>query len=372
MVRITKSHNLKFLNPNIKQLINMATLVNSTETRLVCPNCGANFAIAEHTHLSVGMTIAKDSNLGTVAMPLAAEQDPSPQPRNKAEERLEALRKAGVNTANLFSMTGLDGVSRLTRMNGSALEEVSDDDEIFRGILFGKQIPNRRLFRRWVMAQMFSMLTRDGGFTAALNRKGAKYQWKMLVEELKVQATMFRHGDMECYHERNRWFNGKRVATICMDYIEALKADVGQRKTKNGKYVMRRVEVDPFDLERAVYEPLTSLANRIATTKDPMFLYRVVTAFYRQVERLWLNDSTPMSPAFKDAYKGSGAYFTLQNLIRFHNCNFPGLELDGSMRQLEDFATEYSEEGWRMLGVLKKFLRDNNIDIEAKMAEWRK
>lgn len=29
-------------------------------------------------------------------------------------------------------------------------------------------------------------------------------------------------------------------------------------------------------------------------------------------------------------------------------------------------------EGYKMLGILKEFLETNHINIEAKMAEWRK
>ena len=29
-------------------------------------------------------------------------------------------------------------------------------------------------------------------------------------------------------------------------------------------------------------------------------------------------------------------------------------------------------EGWRLIGMLKKMLDDNNIDVVAKMKEWRK
>ena len=31
-----------------------------------------------------------------------------------------------------------------------------------------------------------------------------------------------------------------------------------------------------------------------------------------------------------------------------------------------------NREGWRLIGMLKKMLDDNNIDVVAKMKEWRK
>ena len=81
---------------------------------------------------------------------------------------------------------------------------------------------------------------------------------------------------------------------------------------------------------------------------------------------------------WKDAYKGMGAYATMQNLLRFHGCTFPkdndfykrGLS---GLQMLEDAAKTYADgEGWRLFGLMKQMLEENNIDIKAKMAQWAK
>ena len=36
------------------------------ETQVVCPKCGAEFAIAEKTHVTIGIAIGKDAGLGTI------------------------------------------------------------------------------------------------------------------------------------------------------------------------------------------------------------------------------------------------------------------------------------------------------------------
>ena len=87
---------------------------------------------------------------------------------------------------------------------------------------------------------------------------------------------------------------------------------------------------------------------------------------------------TPQCKAWVNAYKGAGAFYTAQNLIRFHGCtavNDKGKRLDKyqSLAFLTAKAEAYKDgEGWRMLAVLKKLLDDNAIDIRKKMAEWRK
>ena len=88
--------------------------------------------------------------------------------------------------------------------------------------------------------------------------------------------------------------------------------------------------------------------------------------------------NTPQCKAWVDAYKGSGAFFTMQNLIRFHGCtaiddNGKRLDKYQSLAFLSAKAEMYQDgEGWRLLAVLKKMLSDNNIDIKKKMSEWRR
>ena len=42
-----------------------------------------------------------------------------------------------------------------------------------------------------------------------------------------------------------------------------------------------------------------------------------------------------------------------------------------SLKELESKANLYDEEGWRMLGVLKQLIKDNNISVQGKILEWK-
>ena len=42
-----------------------------------------------------------------------------------------------------------------------------------------------------------------------------------------------------------------------------------------------------------------------------------------------------------------------------------------SLKELESKAKLYDEEGWRMLGVLKQLIKDNNIRVQGKILEWK-
>lgn len=347
------------------------------ETKIVCPVCGANFAIPAHQHIATGVAVGKDSNLGTVALTLDSEQPQSG--RLSADDKLTALRNAGVNVANLFSMRGASGESKIVRMVNNQVVEVPDNDPIFAKIMAGGTIPNRRLFRRWVMAQAFHMLVAPGGFTEALNRKGYQYSWEMLLEELRVQAKL-EVTDIENFVERNRWFNKAVAIGMAKDYLAQLKVIVKDRhvrKCQGRKYIRichRNIFVD--NVEAEVWGPLTVWYNHINEANNTAELYLAVKGFYKAVKNCYVKSSMRQAGIFKGAYKGAGAFFTLKNLILFHGCRMyvegRALSQIGSIKKLHDKAAEYQTDGWKLFGLMKKFIEDNDIDIKAKMAGWRK
>lgn len=342
------------------------------ETKVVCPVCGAEIALPEHSHITTGVVIGKDSNLGTITLPVSK--------LKPVESKLEALRNAGVDVSYIFSITDAEGISKLARIEDGKIQEMSDDDPVLARIVSEGTVPNRRLFRRWVMAQVFHMLADRDGFTKALQRKGYQYQWKMLIEELRVQAKLA-VSDPENFEERNRWFNKDVAVKIAQDYIVALTDYVNglpARRCRHRPYVhLRGRNVFKDSIEREVFRPLQDCLFAIKSSITQDSLYRNVKLFYYLIKRTWLSYNIPMSSAFKSAYKGAGAFFTMKNLILFHNCfihSSSGKVLSKiiSMKKLYDNAEEYSNEGWRLFGVMKKLITDNNIDIQAKMAEWRK
>lgn len=345
------------------------------ETKIVCPVCGAHFALPEHQHIATGMVMGKDSNLGTISPALANEQPKSG--RLSADDKLLALRKAGVNVDNLFSMRGASGESKVVRVVNDQVVEVPDNDPIFAKIMNSGTIPNRRLFRRWVMAQVFHMLVAKGGFTEALQRKGYQYSWEMLIEELRVQ-TKLSLADPENFAERNRWFNKQIAMGMADDYVAKLKDFIATRrvrKCRGRKYIhlsRRNVFVD--NIENEVYAPLQNIYARIVEASTPGELYLAVKEFYKEMKRSHVKWDMKQAGIFKGAYKGAGAFFTLKNLILFHGCR---MQIDhhmlspiGSIKKLHDKAEEYKNDGWKLFGLMKKFIAYNNIDIEAKMAEW--
>lgn len=355
------------------------------ETKLLCPKCGTEFAIPKKEFTTVATVIGKNSGLGTVC-PVVVDQDMSAKPAKTAQERIEALRNAGVDVSCLFAMQGAEGGDYVVSNQNGNLAVLDDDDPIFEQIITQGTIPNRRLFRRWVMAQMFHMMTYTPprskeplGVTSMIHQLGYEYQWKMLMNELHAQMKM-EGRDLENFADRNRWFNAEVVADIAEDYIKKLKKRIDaqqERKCKGVPY--KRISgrnIFVSDLNTKLYKPLNLAAAHIRHAKDAAQLYTYTRNF--NAARIKMASDTPQSNDWVDAFKGSGAFFTMQNLIRFQNCvivDDTGKRLDKyqSLVFLSAKAENYKNgEGWRLLATLKKMLNDNNINIKKKMSEWRK
>lgn len=336
-----------------------------------CPVCGTELAIAG------GKVTAAESPA------VSTRQTKLPK---TAKERIEALRAVGVDVSHLFAMQGANGGECVASNKDGRLTMLDDDDPIFRMITGQGDVPNRRLFRRWVMAQMFRMMTgmdyRSGnpaGVTEMIHRLGHEYQWKMLLNELHAQMKM-EERDPENFTDRNRWFNAGVVAAMAEDHVKRLREHVDSQRTRKCKGIpYKRVggrDIFEADLEAKVYRPLQSAIHGIRSAKDAARLYAAARKFNER--RVKMSYKTPQCKEWLNAYKGAGAFFTMQNLIRFHGCtaiNDRGRRLDKyqSLAFLTAKAEAYKDgEGWRLLAVLKKMLDDNNIDIRKKMAEWRK
>lgn len=318
--------------------------------------------------------------------------------KTKAQMRLEALKAAGVDVSKYFPL----GDDQLVKIeNGAAVPVDMDDttiDAVGKQIVEGGYVSNWKLFRRWVMSQMFHMLRdmdKNGlTFNAVLQRKGYEYQWRMLENELYAQMKMAAHGDHKNVGERNRWFGGYVASEMAYDYIDKLRkyvddnliwkvkkyADGNRKKTfkhtcKGNPYVrLQNKDIFVSDLEKKVFVPLCDLARKMCDSKTYKEVYDAVHEFNKTRKHLaW---DTKQSDEFINAYKGSGAYYTMRNLIMFHGARFMkgGRKMSeaNSLKELESKAKLYDKDGWRMLGVLKQLINESNINIHGKINEWKK
>lgn len=307
----------------------------------------------------------------TMAEVSSASQSTSSKPKKTATERIAALKAAGVDVSCYFPM----GEEMIVRVKDGIPSQVTDDDPVFTRIAEGGYIAHSRLFRRWVMAQMFRMLRdmqRDGrDFTAVLQQHGYDYSWKMLEYEFLAQHKMAKHGDSTAFAERNRWFSRDVAVAMAEDYlahIQRLIPTLREHLCRKRPYKrICGVNVFTNEIDFKFIAPIRRAIDDIRRADNPCRLHKAVASFNRQ--RHHLRWQTKQAKAFVDAYKGAGAYFTMKNLILFHGARFSQRPSEQqSLRMLDDISRHY--EGWELLGAMKQLITGSGISIEKKMSEW--
>jgi len=300
-------------------------------------------------------------------------------------ERMETLKRAGINTDKYFEVS-LDNGTKIHLIidengNPKLVNESAKNDPIYNQIIEDGYVRNTKLHRRFVMAQMFNMLnyvSYDGqcrGYNDCLkNRYGYDYTFKMMLDEIKVLSKL-EVRDYESFVERSHFFTKDVVINILEDYLEKLKKYIDNTPDHNCKGIpykkVKGTNIFNDDLDKKIYYPIKVKILNVKRAKNYTEMYKALANFMKDMIKLPYN--TPKSKAWIDAYKGEGAYYTLKNLVMFHNCRIisdKGIDYGiNSMAYLRDALDEYSGEGWRMFALMKKVIADNNFDFSKRMRE---
>ena len=299
------------------------------------------------------------------------------------KERMEKLNNAGVNTSKYFTVD-LD--------NGTKIHLIIDEengvcrqvkDPIMNSIIEDGYVRNTKLHRRFVMAQMFHMLNyvsyrgEFAGYNDYLkNMYGYDYTLKMMMEEIRVLGKL-EVRDVESFVERSHFFDKEVVVAVMEDYLEKLKKYVEALPDRNCKGIpykrIKRMDVFNADLSKKIYAPVRAHIYSVKYAKNYTEIYRALERFMRSYIKLPYD--TPKSKVWIDTYKGEGAYYTLKNLVMFHNCGIeelygcPMIYGVNAVKYLERKLDAYKGEGWRMFALMKKVIKDNDFNFKARMEE---
>lgn len=307
--------------------------------------------------------------------------------RNK---RMEALNNTGVDTSKYFTVNLPEGIkpgatiSLVINENGQpVVVNEKKNDVIANQIIADGYVRNTKLHRRFVCAMMFQMLnyvSYDGtgsGYNAYLRKMyDYKYTFNMMLEELRVLSKL-EERDKESFEERSHFFTKDVVVYVLNDYMEKLEDYIDQLPTKRCKGIpykhVKGMDIFVADLNKKIYEPLRDCILAIKYARNYSQRYRLLNNF--MLKMIKLPSDTPKSKAWIDAYKGEGAYYTMKNLLMFHNCfvevENTGLKLYGTkaVSYINSKLDEYKGEGWRMFALMKKVIASNNFDYGARMHE---
>lgn len=307
------------------------------------------------------------------------------------KERMEKLHNAGINTNKYFTLNVDETIPAGTKIHivvdkdGNYIPEVvtEKNDPILEQIIEDGYVRNTKLFRRFVMAQMFSALNyvsydgKDKGYHACLrNHYSYDYTLKMMLEEVKVLSKLETR-DVESFKERSHFFTKEVIIAVLGDYIDKLKEYVDKLPNRNCKGVpykkIKGKDIFVEDIPKKVYSPLGYIILEVKYAKDYTAIHKTLSKFVRDAIKLPYN--TPKSKVWIDTFKGEGAFYTLKNLVMFHNCKVcygnMGYSCTGmeAMDYINEKVDEYKGEGWRIFALMKKVIEDNGINTKTYISE---
>lgn len=281
-------------------------------------------------------------------------------------------------------------------------------DDIEKSIRKDGYIPSQHLWRRWIMAQM---LRHYRGATESspkeafdkyfVSGKPYRYAWTTALRELKALS----HMSGEELAKRERFFNLEVIKDMAMDYKKhfwnyffKLKVQTKERfkgHKDQTKYQFRKVpyfgEVyaahrdASYKKKSAKYYTQLKLQELIDTAVDDINntdnYKNMIKAVTRFIKTCPVNCSLPKPQVWKNAFKGAGAYYTMDNMIKFHDCVFykdilnqEPLTRDESLQKLEESTDLFSGQKfkyYKLYAIMCQFIKDNEFDFDKRLAELK-
>lgn len=282
------------------------------------------------------------------------------------DARMNVLKNAGIDIDNMFSLKFEDGLKPGARIDVF----VTNGDEVETKIKDDGYVNNSHLYRRWVCAQMLRIVFRINEDPWRYGKNFAEYmkmhysweyQLKMMEDELKVLMKMEREHDPQ-FEIRSKFFSIENVKKIYTEFLKEYERI--KRNTYFTSYLTREAVACPVD-----FVDLYSYLHDCYHYDD---LFAAVKYINKRLHVLKeIGHSLDFSKTWLDCYKGAGAYYTLQNLVLFHNVGittyFGEYKLmitgEDAYKYLNEKVEEYRNEGWKMYGFMKQVLEDNRFDI---------
>ena len=236
---------------------------------------------------------------------------------------------------------------------------------------------SHKTFRRWVLAQTWKMLnepvydpkdrTCKPGWERYMRLNyDYKYQFTMLLDELKVLEKMKkRNYHSEEYAIRKLFFTKDVVLATCKHALNAAK------KNSYGYNAYFKNAIDNKIEE----------ANRAYTViwhsfNDDYHIMAVMLEKFINTGILnYISCKERKCQQWKDAYKAAGAYYSLQNMILYHDCALPILyhgyhvlpvnKKCDSYKTLNVITKDLATTGelWRLHNCLLDTIECNHFDL---------
>ena len=293
-----------------------------------CPNCQTNFQIGDG-----GNTVTELTDGIHYLVPETIRNE-NVTTETKTKARLDALKAVGID---------IDKLNSLMQKDDSYKDIFASDDPILNEIKKGGFIRNPELFRRWITAQTFRLLKDRYGWTHAVRNT---YDIVYIFNQTKRELALLCNLQKKCPNDR-------RFQFFTLWDLKHIFADLTDYAIE---YYLGRGAVKADVVKELIYN---------ATSYNQ--LYGIISSYtfkFRRCEKHvpcnWLN-----------CFKGAGAYYTLQNVIRTHGLVLPDCkDMNESLNMVEHWfkeITSYEEYRRRwdiMLSVLTNAVAKTKFELK--------
>ena len=298
-----------------------------------------------------------------------------PNCKKEFEANIEGA-KIPKGTYFLVPMEEMDTKTKKATRNKDPVEESIRNDGY---------IENNHLYRRWVMAQMLRHFRNEKDPAAFdhyfVSGKPYKYAWETTLNEMKAMKHL--HG--EELIKRERFFNLDVVKEMANEYHEQVKSCIAKLpkkwRVKNERGVIygayyskipygKEIKRSPKD--KKFWASITEAVNEINAANTYWQMQKAVEFFMATCP---MHLKMPKPNAWKNAFKGAGAYYTMDNMIKFHHCHwmlkshYLMLPLSASLAELEKAVEETKGEYYRLYAMMCDFVAYNHFDFDQRMKE---
>lgn len=296
-----------------------------------CPNCNTSFVVGDDCnavkHIKDGISylvpsVVRNDNLGETTM------------NEKAKERMAALKEVGIDVSKLQALMSKD----------ESLKDIftDDNDPILEEIGNNGFLRNPELFRRWITAQTFRLIKSRNGWTYEVRQRyDTRYAYNQTKKELELLITLANKG-LAGKDKRFEFFTLSDMKRIFCELISSeytysfgdTKADFKNKIIKCNTY-----------------------RELLSEVRSQRWYFRKRSHF---LPRTWLN-----------CFKGAGAYYTLQNIIRTHEFVIPSCkDMNESLALVDRVFNEiisYSPDSRRwdiMMSLLTSSVSKTNFELK--------
>lgn len=241
--------------------------------KVMCPNCKTEFMTASGENVSPITT--NIDGIGYLVPKIIRNENVK---GDKKEARLEALKEAGIDVTKLQT---------LMQQNNDIKNIFCENDPVIKELLKGGFINNKELFRRFITAQTFRLINNPKGWTYAVKQKyNIDYVFNQTKRELALQINL----------TKKDVTRDKRYTFFTFESFKSIFRDLMTYNLCYDKDVKARFAIIINDIDN--YSDLLEVVDNLKWRFS-----RKVTNYPKE----WLN-----------CFKGAGAYYTLQNIIRTH------------------------------------------------------